>query len=89
MRLRVRNDVILVLLPPLMEQAGIQLVEAAPSPPTHGLVRQVGPNVQDIQPGDCIAFPTTVGDEITLDGFAHLLLRETDVSAVLSKAVSA
>ena len=44
--------------------------------PTYGRVRQVGPKVQDVKPGDLVAFPDDAGTPVILAGYDHLLIRE-------------
>lgn len=89
MNLRLRNDVLLVLLPPdadAVTPSGLILTPAFTPPVTHGIVRDVGPKVQDVRPGDHVAFPPTEGDPITVDGHRHLFLRESAITGILQKA---
>lgn len=89
MTLRLRNDVVLVLLPPNPEQqvsaGGLHLAPGLTPATTYGRVRQIGPKVQDVHPGDMVAFPSSAGEPVHLDGYDHLLIREHAISATIAK----
>lgn len=89
MTLRLRNDVVLVLLAPNPEQqlsaGGLHITPALTPATTYGRVRQIGPKVQDIAPGDMVAFPSDAGEPIIIEGYDHLLIREPAISATIQK----
>lgn len=42
-------------------------------------------NVSEVQPGDHVAFPYTVGEVLEVDGERYLLMTEDQISAVLER----
>lgn len=89
MTLRLRNDVVLVLLAPAQDMqatpTGLYLAPVVTPPPTSGRVRQIGPGVHDVAPGDLVAFPSTAGVPVIWEGYAHLLIREPAIAAIIHK----
>lgn len=89
MNLRLRNDVVLVLLPPVTgpptTDSGLILAHGLTPATTYGRVRQIGPKVHDVQPGDMVAFPASAGEPVQIDGYEHLLIREHAISATIQK----
>jgi co-chaperonin GroES (HSP10) len=83
-----RPDLVLVALPPVADKqlaSGLILPANSDQVPQAGLVRQVGEKVTDVTPGDRVVFARTVGQEVDIDGWPHLLLRETDIDGVLER----
>ena len=73
---------------------GIIIPDTAKEKPTRGEVVATGPGVRDhngelvppsVQPGDAILFGKWSGSEIDLDGEDLLVMRETDILAVLEE----
>ena len=87
-RLTLRPDLVLVALPPITttRQVGtLVIVDVVPGPAIAGKVRQIGHRVRDVVVGDIVVFGSEVGEWIEIDRWPHLLLRETDIEAVLEK----
>lgn len=83
----IRPDLVLVALPPREERrtdAGV-IVQPDDRPAQAGIVRQVGAAVGDVAAGDRVLFSTLAGQELEVDGWPHLLLREQDIDAVIER----
>jgi chaperonin GroES len=83
-----RPDLVLVALPPVrdaLRPSGIILPANPDQVPQAGFVRQVGEQVVDVKAGDRVVFARTVGQEVDIDGWPHLLLRESDIDGVLER----
>jgi chaperonin GroES len=87
-----------VVVEPLEQEevtaGGIVLPETAKEKPQKGLILAVGPGdrdedgkriAMDVAKGDNILFAKYSGTEIKLDGKKLLILRETDILAILTK----
>jgi co-chaperonin GroES (HSP10) len=82
-----RPDLVLVALPPIAERqlaSGI-IVLHRDHVPQAGIVQQTGADVTDVAVGDRVVFGRTVGQEVDVEGWPHLLLRETDIDGVLER----
>jgi chaperonin GroES len=75
-----------------MTASGIVLPETAKEKPMQGKVLAAGPGgrkddgsriVMDVNVGDTVLYAKYAGTEVKLDGKKYLILRETDVLAVL------
>ena len=80
----------LVALPPIQTERRIGaliVVDVVPGPAIAGKVRQVGAQVDDIAPGDLVVFGSEVGEFLELDHWPHLLLRATDIDAVIERTL--
>lgn len=88
-RLQLRNDVILVLLPPTRAEhrtiSGLFVARALPTATCYGRVLKVGPRVREVAKGDLVAFPPSVGDELPHGDYTLLFLREPEVSFLVRK----
>ncbi len=70
---------------------GLYLPESAKEKPQQAEVVAVGPGlVEDdetipltVKPGDLILFGKYIGEEIKLDGVEHIILRESDILAII------
>lgn len=87
--MRVLADRLLVKLAPspFVSPGGILLhAEIAPAVVTLGKVVQAGPRVRDVRAGDVVTFAPTAGDPLD-DYFPtpHVLLRETEIAAVIER----
>ena len=89
MNLRLLHNLVLVVLPenPAEQQtaAGLFTAQAFTPPITYGRVARIGPKVQEIGIGDAVAFPPEVGDAIDIGAHACLLVRESDIAAVIPR----
>ena len=74
--------------------AGIFLPESAQSKPTQGKVVAVGPGKlnddgertkPEVKKGDKVIYGKFAGNEIEVDGDTHVLLRESELLAVVEK----
>jgi chaperonin GroES len=87
-----------VVVEPLEQEevtaGGIVLPDTAKEKPQQGLILAVGPGdrdesgkriAMDVSKGDKILFAKYSGTEIKMDGKKLLILRETDVLAILEK----
>jgi chaperonin GroES len=87
-----------VVIEPLEQEeitaGGIVLPETAKEKPQKGLVIAVGPGDRDdegkrikmdVAKGDTVLFAKYAGTEIKLDGKKLLILRETDLLAIIEK----
>jgi co-chaperonin GroES (HSP10) len=90
MNVVVKNDRVLVLLPPndgdRRTLSGLFTPESLPSPVTFGRVVRTGPKVRDLRPGDAVAFPATAGDAWPYGDHLCLFLRESECVARIAKA---
>jgi chaperonin GroES len=75
-------------------KGGIIIPDSAKEKPQEGLVVAVGPGkvtdngtrvTPEVKAGDRILFGKYSGSEIKVDGVEHLILREDDILAVISK----
>jgi len=75
-------------------KGGIIIPDSAKEKPMEGLVIAVGPGRRDehgermpltVQANDKVLFSKYAGTEIKLDGEEHLVLREEDILAVITK----
>ena len=75
-----------------MTPSGIVLPETAKEKPQKGEIRAVGPGVRDddgnritmdVAVGDVVLFAKYAGTEIKLDGKKLLILKETDILAIV------
>jgi len=75
-------------------KGGIIIPDSAKEKPQEGLVVAVGPGkvtdngtrvTPEVKPGDRILFGKYSGSEIKVDGVEHLILREDDILAVVTK----
>ena len=73
-------------------KGGIIIPDSAKEKPQEGLIVAAGPGrvneegkvtALDVKKGDKILFSKYSGNEITLDGEEHLIMREDDILAVL------
>jgi chaperonin GroES len=83
-----RPDLVLVALPPVAERqlpSGLILPANSDQVPQAGIVQQTGEHVTDVTVGDRVVFGRTVGQEVDIEGWPHLLLRETDIDGVLER----
>ncbi len=73
---------------------GIVLPETAKEKPQKGLILAIGPGardengkriVLDVAVNDTVLFAKYAGTEIKIDGKKYLILRETDILAILEK----
>ena len=88
MNLRLLRDLVLVVLPPLDDQAnaaGLFEAHAMTQIPTHGRVVRCGPRVRDVAVGDVVAFPPEAGDPITVGVHPCLLLSEAQIEVIVPK----
>jgi chaperonin GroES len=74
--------------------AGIFLPESAKEKPMHGKVVAVGPgkvneegerNAPQVKKGDLVVYGKYAGTEVEVDGDDHVILRESELLAVLDK----
>ena len=75
-------------------QGGIIIPDSAKEKPQEGLVVAVGPGkvtdtgtrvTPEVKAGDRILFGKYSGTDIKVDGVEHLILREDDILAILTK----
>ena len=76
-----------------MTKSGIVLPDTASEKPQEGSVLAVGPGrvldngkrvEMDVKPGDKVLFAKYAGTEVKLDGEDYLVIRETDLLAVVT-----
>ncbi len=68
----------------LQTASGLLLPETAQEKPQQGIVEAVGDEEEmmtDLQVGDRVLYAKYTGNEIKIDGVAHLLMEESDVLA--------
>lgn len=89
MNLRLRPDLVLVLLPPaeaIRRLGPVWGAQKYAGPAQIGVVRQIGDRVvEPLRPGDVVIFSSLVGEEIDYDNWPHLLIRESDLEAVVEQ----
>ena len=94
MNIKPLNDRVLVLRTDEEEKTagGLIIPDTAKEKPQEGKVIAVGPGKQnedgkrmplDVKPNDRVLFGKYAGNEITIDGVEHLIMREDDILAVL------
>ena len=75
-------------------QSGLVIPDSAKEKPQEAEVVAIGGGRRlkngevkalQVKPGDRVLFGKYTGDEITLDGTAHVILREDDILAVLDR----
>lgn len=85
-----RADLVLVALPPrerVERSSGLVVLPAGQlMVDRRGIVLQVGAAVTDVQPRDRVLFGADVGEEVIVDQWPCLLLRERDIDAVFEGA---
>jgi chaperonin GroES len=73
--------------------SGIVLPETAKEKPMQGKVKAAGPGARkddgsraamDVQEGDTVLYAKYAGTEVKLDGKKYLILKETDVLAIVA-----
>ena len=73
--------------------SGIVLPDTASEKQQEGSVLSVGPGrvldngqrvAMDVKPGDAVLFAKYAGTEVTLDGDEYLVIRETDLLAIVT-----
>lgn len=92
-RLRLRSNIVLVLLPPaaaLQQTAGGIITAPATTPtPTYGRVLRTGPRALDVQRGDLVAFSPTAGEPCDYGNHSLLFLREPEIDFIVEKEPAA
>ena len=82
-----RPDLVLVALPPRERLLTARNVVVLPAPTIMvdrtGLVLQTGAAVTDVAPRDHVLFGADVGEEVRVHDWPCLLLRDTDIDAIL------
>ena len=63
--------------------SGILLSKENQEKQCRGVVTDIGPKIEDIKIGDYIMFPDYAGTIVYTDGEEYLIMRETEVLAVL------
>ena len=63
--------------------SGILVSSDTQKKPTKGLVLAVGERVETIKLGDYITYPEFSGDNLMIDGELYLIMRESEVLAVI------
>ncbi len=66
--------------------SGLVLPTDRHDPDVSGVIAAVGAGCQHLQVGDHVAFGPHVGQQFTLDGTVYLVMRETDIPAILESA---
>ena len=86
------NDWILIEKEPAVESAVLVIPDRFQAKPDRGVVLAVGAGRRTseghveppaFEPGDTVAFPKLLGHDFRIDGQSVLLIRETDILAVL------
>lgn len=89
LHIRPHKDRVLVLLAPHADErqtaAGLFKAAGLPPPTTYGRVIRKGDRCRDVSVGDLVAFPPTVGDDISIGEHACLFVRESEIAAVIPK----
>lgn len=89
MTLRPLGDRVLVIPDAKQEQtaSGILLPQDRLDPDVSGVVAALGARCAgSVQAGDHVTFPAHVGQSLTLEGTPYLVMRESEISAVLENA---
>ena len=67
--------------------AGIIIPDTAKEKPQRGTVLAVGPGKKDepmtVKPGDVVLYGKYAGTEITVDGSDYMIMRESDIVAII------
>lgn len=67
--------------------AGIIIPDTATERPMKGIAIEVGPGRKDepmtVKKGDTVLFGKYAGTEITVEGKSYILMRETDIYAII------
>jgi len=88
--IRPLNDRVLVKPAPAEEKraTGLYIPDTAQEKPQKGVVEAVGPGKKDepitLKEGDCVIYGKYSGTEIEIEGEKYLVMRESDIYAVLS-----
>lgn len=78
------NLIIEPLVQPNPIPDGIVLPERARDDAQFGIVREVGPSVQALKPGDTVILPSWYDDKIEIDGKTYVVLAEKSISVRVS-----
>tara|TARA_R110002051_G_scaffold20896_1_gene56260 strand:- start:561 stop:827 length:267 start_codon:yes stop_codon:yes gene_type:complete len=65
--------------------SGILISSETQKKQTKGLVVAVGPKVETLKSGDYITYPDYAGSVVVTDGHEYLIMRETEVLAVIGE----
>lgn len=89
--MKLLKDAVLVLLPPPQTQtrSGLHLAPALEPVATQGRVRLVGPQTREIHPGDMVTFSPDDGEPLQVDGYPHLVIRESAIIGTVEKREAA
>ena len=78
-----------VIIEPIKESGktpgGIILPERSRDAARFGRVEYVGPDVQNLKPGDTVILPTWNDDELEVDGKKYIVLAEKTISVRISE----
>ncbi|MDE6418363.1 MAG: co-chaperone GroES [Duncaniella sp.] len=91
MNIKPLADRVLILPTPAEEvtAAGIIIPDSAKEKPLKGTVVAVGPGTKDedmtVKAGDEVLYGKYAGTEVTLDGTAYLIMRQSDVLGIIEK----
>jgi hypothetical protein len=89
MPVALRPDLVLVALPPRERTTTAAGVVVLPAPTIMvdrtGIVLMRGAAVRDVAHDDHVLFGSDVGEEVRVGGWPCLLLRETDLDAILPR----
>jgi len=85
--MRLRPDLVLVALPPRERLTTAAGVTVLPAPglivDVTGVVVDTGARVDEVQVGDRVLFGADVGEEVRVDDWPCLVLRASDLDAVI------
>ena len=92
MNIKPLADRVLVLPAPAEEKVGgIIIPDTAKEKPLHGIIKAVGKGTKDevmvLKEGDEVLYGKYSGTEIELEGTKYLMMRQSDVLAVLELGV--
>ena len=65
--------------------SGILLSKENQEKQCRGVVTDIGPKIEDIKIGDYIMFPDYAGTIVYTDGQEYLILRETEIMAIIEE----
>jgi len=91
MNIKPLADRVLILPSPAEEvtAAGIIIPDSAKEKPLKGEVIAAGPGTKDeemiLKAGDQVLYGKYAGTEVTLDGTAYLIMRQSDVLGIIEK----
>ena len=90
MNIKPLADRVLVLPAPAEEKVGgIIIPDTAKEKPLHGVIKAVGKGTKDeemiLKEGDEVLYGKYSGTEIELDGEKFLMMRQSDVLAIIEK----